>query len=586
MEQKTDSRNRAPRSVFLFATDCLEIDGQIVQETINDMIPPWIVNTLRGIYLSRHKDWMETEQSRQLNAFIFLWRISDLFSDFLRCNRIDDNVLEILLQENLLETSDRNLVVLHISDPSLFSDFLKSRYPNISPIHNQEITKLVLNLFLKLSFKSESDGEIKTDSWSTQSASELNNDTPLNCIGDLEVLHQGRKIQLAKTLFLISDENLFNHHLESMDEYQVSSFIDGQTITAPVFNLYSGMAFKCESGWDVKPGRHCTGSTVEFNIITPLNCIGDLDVMYQENRLATTDRDFKLEDLDVTYKDETFELYLFEQNKCPDGYGYLKYIGSSHFNWDTGKYEHIAENYGHYLSNKQEGPAETSPVRLFHSLLRIPDDEISIDEVVTIRCHNWPPAAAEWISRKRKYGLPSNEIIRKVVQSGCDIVCSKHWKYTSDERMHRLSFSRAEVIIMKEGWARIHQIAYHLLRYFCKTALTLSKKDTKKNLCSYHLKTLVLWVYEGYPIDWWESKCLVEISWELLKSLLQRLKDNSCSNYFIPSCNLFNFDTQSREYKDTIKILAVYGDMNILNDWFKIEYVKKYLKQESDVIDQ
>ena len=74
--------------------------------------------------------------------------------------------------------------------------------------------------------------------------------------------------------------------------------------------------------YDVKPGRYCTGSAAEFNIATPLNCIGDVDIMFQESRLATTDKNFQLEDLDVSDMGEEIQMFQIEKNNCPNGFVY------------------------------------------------------------------------------------------------------------------------------------------------------------------------------------------------------------------------------------------------------------------------
>ena len=106
-------------------------------------------------------------------------------------------------------------------------------------------------------------------------------------------------------------------------------------------------------------------------------------------------------------------------------------------------------------------------------------------------------------------------------------------------------FQFAEVILL-QSWTQIQQIVYHLLRFFAKRELI--QKDCPKEdevLCTYHLKTLMLWTCEEMSPEWWNSSSVIAICCELLKKLSEWLKRRYCPNYFIPEANLFHEPSSS-----------------------------------------
>src|SRR6218665_2585494 len=88
------------------------------------------------------------------------------------------------------------------------------------------------------------------------------------------------------------------------------------------------------------------------------------------------------------------------------------------------------------------------------------------------------------------------DTISEVVQNGCRIVYVQHRSCRNELLQWRLSFSLAEIILLK-SWTKTQQIVYHLLRFFAKRELI--QKDSPKEdeaICTYHLKTLMLWTCE------------------------------------------------------------------------------------------
>src|SRR6218665_1192031 len=114
----------------------------------------------------------------------------------------------------------------------------------------------------------------------------------------------------------------------------------------------------------------------------------------------------------------------------------------------------------------------------------------------------------------------------EVVQNGCHVVCVKHRSCRNDKYQWRFSFSLAEVILL-QSWTQTQQIVYHLLRFLSKRELI--QKDCPKEdevLCTYHLKTLMLWACEQKSPEWWNSSSVISICSELLKMLSKLFKRN------------------------------------------------------------
>ena len=103
----------------------------------------------------------------------------------------------------------------------------------------------------------------------------------------------------------------------------------------------------------------------------------------------------------------------------------------------------------------------------------------------------------------------------------------------------RLSFSRAEIVLLN-SWMPVQQTVYHILRRFMKTKLLTSLMSDSANnlltdnannseagtLSNYHIKTLMLWACELKSRIWWTDDLnLVRICVELLHTHFGCLAD-------------------------------------------------------------
>src|SRR6218665_436191 len=159
---------------------------------------------------------------------------------------------------------------------------------------------------------------------------------------------------------------------------------------------------------------------------------------------------------------------------------------------------------------------------------------VGSDYVRSMWCPQWPKEAQGWLNRPRLNGWPTNYTISDVVQNGCHVAFIQHRSSENDNLQWRFSFSFAEIILL-QSWTQTQQTVYHLLRFFAKRELI--HKDCPKEdavLCTYHLKTLMLWTYEEMSPEWWNSSSVIAICCDLLQMLSEWLKMRHFPNYFIP----------------------------------------------------
>ena len=208
-----------------------------------------------------------------------------------------------------------------------------------------------------------------------------------------------------------------------------------------------------------------TGSVAEFYIEPMLSCVGDVDIMFHSSDElaipAGTAPPTQLPDEFLT-RVEVFEIV---DTEFP-GYVYLvlSYILTECI--DDGRYNAACcqRRYLTHSTGGRSGPANVTELPNFSSNfaeLRIAGTHYSEDKVYCMRCLSWPPQADVWRTRHRHYDMPDSATVDRVVSNGCDVVYAAHRRCRQDTRMHRLSFSRAEIVLLN-SWIPLQQIVYHI----------------------------------------------------------------------------------------------------------------------------
>ena len=324
---------------------------------------------------------------------------------------------------------------------------------------------------------------------------------------------------------------------------------------------------------------YTTGSCAELYIDPGKTCIGDVDLMYtMKDHIVVCDGSV-VDSIDVN---ETVEVYRIETSDCPIGYVHLRSFGQLQFNWETEQFEYRVSNntWLYFVFNKSNYEADIfhGPAAFLEGLL---SDSTTMDLVPCIRLLAWPPVAQSWISRERQHSWPCDAIVSEVQRNGCDLVFVSHQNYKNDSRQFRYSFSRAEVTLIR-SWTPVQQLVYHMLRYFTKQAIIREADD--KVVCTYHIKTLMLWACERKSLVWWESSCVLVLCSNLLDTLIRWIRKKKCPHYFIPDWNLFDYKMQESRRLYTIETLRIHLNIRTLSEWFRIEYLSKVFEEKKNLL--
>ena len=188
-----------------------------------------------------------------------------------------------------------------------------------------------------------------------------------------------------------------------------------------------------------------------------------------------------------------------------------------------------------YQAPDYEGPS-------LKGLPAFPNEEF--DFVLAIKCDGWPLCAQAWLSRPRCW--PSKDIVQTIVDGGFHIVCK-----SSAEGDFRLSYSNAETLLIQN----LNDLQYKTYRAF-KAFVNRYKKewspDAKKIICSYHLKTIMLWHCEKSDLKDWTEETVASHLLTLVDDLILALKEKTLAMYFMPKCNLMKQENNNTQIVEKI----------------------------------
>ena len=321
---------------------------------------------------------------------------------------------------------------------------------------------------------------------------------------------------------------------------KVSDFIVHSTVVDPVFNAHYHAGFdRIVVNFSPAAGDtqwlEISGSVSEFYIDPVVSSIGDLDLMHGYACLVAVFDDIFERSIMTQLLEEVKVYKIIKENEYP-GYFYLRSNGILNYDWNLGRYLHVPNDCNRNLPNnvlrrgvRWHGPATINTnVGTVSKFCCWAADDLSMDDVKSIRCFTWPPdVMSDFSTRRRIHGWPSEGMIDAVVRNGCDLVPVSHPDVESTE-MWRLSFSRAEMILIR-SWTPIQQTVYHMIRLFAKRELkSKNGENIREILSNYHLKTLMLWSCESESHEWWESNSVIDICVRLIQKLKQWTEDKYC----------------------------------------------------------
>nr|XP_022304744.1 uncharacterized protein LOC111111867 isoform X2 [Crassostrea virginica] len=161
---------------------------------------------------------------------------------------------------------------------------------------------------------------------------------------------------------------------------------------------------------------------------------------------------------------------------------------------------------------------------------------IEYDFAWCVACDFWPPSASSWIHRCHSW--PCREVVDDIVRNGCHFVPIGHPEGLHKHDEWRISFSMAEHKLV-HSMNHCQFLTYGLLKIFLKEVIDKQSNETKKLLCSYHMKTVIFWVIQQNVVPLWCPQNLLAGFWVCFKLLLKWVYEGICPNFFIPQNNLF-----------------------------------------------
>ena len=336
-----------------------------------------------------------------------------------------------------------------------------------------------------------------------------------------------------------------------------------------------------------------TGSVAELTIEPAVPTCNDIDLMvYTPTSICLCGKEsvstiFNRQKYNDAYPENIFCFKILPDVRYP-GFVQIQLQNRMTYCWETGEYisksiNHLKIRLPHppsfpFVETLKHGPAMNFKHKRMLSNLSyeanedFDSEQIASDFVRCLKCIDWPLEASEWITRTRLNGWPSPEIISRIVAEGCHVVPVSHPDCPNDIYQWRLSFSRAETILMNSV-THVQQVTYHLLRFIAKKELIDYEGGSMKTLNNYHLKTLIFWACERKPVQWWESGGVVVVCCRLFRTLLSWLKEKSCPNYFIKNCNLLSFTHDKKLVKAISAKLQILSEPRELSVWLKEKYV-------------
>ena len=155
----------------------------------------------------------------------------------------------------------------------------------------------------------------------------------------------------------------------------------------------------------------------------------------------------------------------------------------------------------------------------------------SYDIVNAFPLSSWPTEASAFLSRRRKSNWPNAVMLKELRNSSCYLVCKGVPSVESCDKMFRLSFSEAELLLSRWVPDKL-RVYYRWSKLLLKMHLS-----SPKILSSYHFKTMFFWFLEAVSEDDFNG-APARYFVEFLKLILDACKRHDIPNYFYPEINM------------------------------------------------
>ncbi|KAK3582102.1 hypothetical protein CHS0354_009159 [Potamilus streckersoni] len=162
--------------------------------------------------------------------------------------------------------------------------------------------------------------------------------------------------------------------------------------------------------------------------------------------------------------------------------------------------------------------------------------ELSVDNVIALRCLEWPQEGYEWFMRRRLNGWPTPIQIENARKYGCFVTPVGHPHSPECHIEWRLSFSIAERDIARSFEDTTMKV-YILLKMVKKTYIEPVVGDA---FSSYHCKVCMFWMRERTSYELWRNENLLQCLVLCIRQLYEWATTGFCPDYFIVTNNIYD----------------------------------------------
>ena len=208
----------------------------------------------------------------------------------------------------------------------------------------------------------------------------------------------------------------------------------------------------------------------------------------------------------------------------------------------------------------------------------VTDLKNTLDHAICFRCKTWVKQAKQWITRPRLW--PSSQLVSKIASYGVLVVPVGSKGSPFEDTEWRLSFSVAEKQLIY-SFTQTQLFCYALLKILLKEVIggDSRKEDTDRLLCSYYLKTVVLWVSEDLPNTEWHPMNLFSCFNKCLQRLMYFLEHKFLPHYFVQDYNLFDDKTISPDWCRLKQCLSEMYGRTIVKYFGKSETMRRFERE-------
>ncbi|XP_076071843.1 uncharacterized protein LOC143043413 [Mytilus galloprovincialis] len=187
------------------------------------------------------------------------------------------------------------------------------------------------------------------------------------------------------------------------------------------------------------------------------------------------------------------------------------------------------------------------------------DKDGRYDNAICLHCRTWISQASHWITRSNN-SWPSYNVKQSILKHGVLFVPIGVKGSPKEDIEWRISFSVGEKFLINT-FTHTQLICYALLKILLKDVIA-TYTECEDLLCSYFLKTIMLWISEELPQSIWKPENLIHCLMRCLKRLIYSVDYSICLHYFIPENNLFENKIEGRARRillDKLYNLHSYG---------------------------